>query len=344
MKIQDPVLNWLLEENNPPVRYLTLTHLLNKPESNSDVQQCQVHLMQYDVTQGILEHHQEFWKDDDRAYWKYTGKYWQVIFLGQFLADGSDSRIAEGVNDLLNTRKWVTTQGGQCLTANLLAAFMRLGYQRHPVVLEETEALAARIVAEGGIICSAMGYSLLSHCYMALPKLLLCFGEIPQERRSATVNTAIELIVKTLLDHEVYFYIPGTRKAWQKILENAPKRVDLPKDQTVKGWIAQQRKDFLASHGLGTRTPKRGWLKFGFPRHYNSDILEAMYALTLLDVAMNPALEKPLQVVREKKTPQGTWILENSLNGKMWIDVEKKGQPSKWLTYFALRVLRHFGG
>jgi hypothetical protein len=42
-------------------------------------------------------------------------------------------------------------------------------------------------------------------------------------------------------------------------------------------------------------------------------------------------------------TPQGKWIMENSLNGKMWIDLEEKGKPSKWITYFALYVLNHFG-
>jgi hypothetical protein len=26
----------------------------------------------------------------------------------------------------------------------------------------------------------------------------------------------------------------------------------------------------------------------------------------------------------------------------MWADVEVKGQPSKWITYFALLVLDHF--
>jgi hypothetical protein len=36
--------------------------------------------------------------------------------------------------------------------------------------------------------------------------------------------------------------------------------------------------------------------------------------------------------------------MENSLNGKMWVDVEEKGKSSKWLTYFALYVLNHFGG
>jgi hypothetical protein len=37
------------------------------------------------------------------------------------------------------------------------------------------------------------------------------------------------------------------------------------------------------------------------------------------------------------------WRLEKSFNGKMWMDVEAKGQPSKWITFFALMVLDHFG-
>jgi len=41
---------------------------------------------------------------------------------------------------------------------------------------------------------------------------------------------------------------------------------------------------------------------------------------------------------------QGTWKLENSLNGKMWSDAEEKGKPRMWLTLPALRVLAHFGG
>jgi ribonucleotide monophosphatase NagD (HAD superfamily) len=35
--------------------------------------------------------------------------------------------------------------------------------------------------------------------------------------------------------------------------------------------------------------------------------------------------------------------MENSLNGKMWVDGETLGKPSKWLTDYALRVLSHFG-
>jgi len=232
--------------------------------------------------------------------------------------------------------------GGQCLTANILAALMRLGYEDHPVVLQEIESLANKIVNDGGIKCEVMDYSLLPHCYMAQPKLLLCFTQIPQEKRSSTVNSAIKLVIENLLANEVYIYVPSTRKEWQRIMAQQPKREDLPKGQTVKNWLQEQKKAFLASHGLGTRDPKQGWQKFGFPLHYNSDILEAMYALAVLDIPMTSNLQKPFQVIKNKMTPDGKWIMENSLNGKMWVDVEEKGKPSKWLTYFALYVLNHF--
>lgn len=342
MQIKDDVIHWLLEDENSPVRYLTLTKLLNHPETASEVRQTRARFMEYNVTQGILRYSKEFWKNDDRAYWKYTGKYWQLIFLGQFMADGKDPRIAEGAHDILKRRKWVMKSGGHCLTANLLTAFRRLGYGGHPVVIEETEALANRIVKDRGIKCTEMDYSLLPHCYMAVPKILLLFSEIPDQERSVNVNLAIELLVKELLDNEVYVYVPSVRKEWRKVLDKAPKRVDLPEGETVKNWIFKQKDVFLDSNDSGARVPKQGWVNFGFPLHYNSDILEAMYALALLETPMTPQLKRPLEIIRDKMTPDGRWLMENSLNGKMWADVEEKGKPSKWITYFALYVQNHF--
>jgi hypothetical protein len=76
---------------------------------------------------------------------------------------------------------------------------------------------------------------------------------------------------------------------------------------------------------------------------YNSDILEAMVALATAGAPMNEKLERPLHVIRDKRTAEGVWLLEKSLNGRMWADVEVKGKPSKWLTFFALFVLDHIG-
>ena len=67
-----------------------------------------------------------------------------------------------------------------------------------------------------------------------------------------------------------------------------------------------------------------------------------MLALATAGARMSDKLEKPLQVIRDKRTADGVWLLEKSLNGQMWADVEVKGQPSKWITLFALIVLDHF--
>ncbi len=343
MVASSEVIAWLLEEDNPPVRYLTLTNLLRRSLRSAEVRRAKAQIMEYGPTQKILAHGSEFWDaPKERAYWKYTGKYWQVIFLGQFLADGRDRRIAEGVKDLIARRDWVMSSGGQCLTANLLGAFMQLGFGEDAVVHAETEALARRVLADNGLRCSAMAYSLLSRCYMAQPKLLLCFSRIPAERRSSEVKAAIDLLVRNLLDHEVFVYVPGRLKEWQELLASQPKKADLPRGKTVLSWVAEQRGLFLRKRGLGERRPKAGWHKFGFPLHYNSDTLEAMYALACLGIPLHPRLAKALEVVRSKMTPAGTWILENSLNGKMLADVEEKGRPSKWLTYFGHLVLEHF--
>ena len=340
---RDAILSWLLQEDNPAVRLLTLTRLLHRPETNAEVQDARARLMAYSITQGILAQGDTFWQSGGRAFWSYKGKHWNTVYLGHFMADGRDPRIAPGVQELLRERGWVRSNCFQCMTACMLAAFRRLGYGDHPVVVEETEALAQRFLDDGGIDCSAINPSLLSRCYMALPKLLLCFGEVPSEQRSPAIQEAIDWIVQELVDHQVYVYVPGNRVVWQDMRVQARKSPDRPEGVKVRDWVASVQARFLAEHGLGGRVPKSSWTRFGFPLNYNSDILEAMVALATVGAPMSEALENPLRVIRDKRTPDGVWRMDKSLNGQMWVDVEVKGGPSKWITLFALIVLDHFG-
>ena len=47
--------------------------------------------------------------------------------------------------------------------------------------------------------------------------------------------------------------------------------------------------------------------------------------------------------IEKKRGKDGRWKLDDSLNGKMLADVERKGEPSKWITLRAMIVLKHFG-
>jgi hypothetical protein len=333
---RDAVVDWLLGEDNPPVRLQTLTRLLHRPESDVEVQETRARLMAYSVTQGILGHIDEIWQSGPRAFWSFKGKHWNTVYLGHFMADGRDPRIAVGVEKLLE-RQWVSDRW-QCMTACMLTAFQRLGYGHHP----GTEVLAQRLLADGGITCPGMNTSLMSRCYMLLPKLLLCFGEKPPEKRSPAIREAIDWIVQELVDHQVFIYLPGNRKAWNAVRPRSRRKADAPAGETPDSWRDKVQARFLAEHGVGELEPKTIWTRFGFPLNYNSDILEAMTALALVGAPMSEGLARPLQVIMDKRTADGVWLMDKSLNGQMWADVETKGQPSKWITLFACIVLDHF--
>ena len=85
------------------------------------------------------------------------------------------------------------------------------------------------------------------------------------------------------------------------------------------------------------------WFKFGFPLSYTSDVLEALQAVSEAGYARDPRLKKAIDLVLSKRDAEGRWLLKHSLNGKMWIDFESKGKPSKWVTLRALRVLKLAG-
>jgi hypothetical protein len=110
----------------------------------------------------------------------------------------------------------------------------------------------------------------------------------------------------------------------------------------------KQGADFLLSYdpamadypfGTGSK-PSSNWFKFGYPIGYITDVLQNLEVLSLLGYAQDLRLANALELVINKQDNQGRWLLEYSYNGKTWIDIEVKGQPSKWVTLRALRVLK----
>ena len=85
------------------------------------------------------------------------------------------------------------------------------------------------------------------------------------------------------------------------------------------------------------------WFRFGFPLSYRSDILETAAALVELGYGRDPRLQSALQFILSEQDDDGRWVMEKSMNRRMWAAIEEKGKPSKWITVQALRVLRRAG-
>jgi hypothetical protein len=81
------------------------------------------------------------------------------------------------------------------------------------------------------------------------------------------------------------------------------------------------------------------WFKFGFPLSYGRDVLETVSFLVTLGYGPGPRLANACRLILSKQDCRGRWPLERTLKGKMWIDIEQQGQPSKWITLRVWRVL-----
>ncbi|MFE7844451.1 squalene cyclase [Microbacterium sp. NPDC057407] len=56
-------------------------------------------------------------------------------------------------------------------------------------------------------------------------------------------------------------------------------------------------------------------------------------------------LADAIEVVRQARRPDGTWLQSTPLAGRTWFDVDAgEGEPSKWLTLMGVRVLRWWDG
>ena len=84
---------------------------------------------------------------------------------------------------------------------------------------------------------------------------------------------------------------------------------------------------------------KPGWLRLQFPLMYQTDILEIADLLVDLGIR-DERMADALDLIRSKQNDQGRWLLESTLNGRFWVSIEKKGMPSKWITYRAIKVLK----
>jgi hypothetical protein len=76
---------------------------------------------------------------------------------------------------------------------------------------------------------------------------------------------------------------------------------------------------------------------------YQTDALEILGVLTKLGCS-DKRMQEAVDVLISKQESEGRWKLETTFNGRMQLDIEEKGKPSKWITLNALKVVRRFYG
>jgi hypothetical protein len=107
---------------------------------------------------------------------------------------------------------------------------------------------------------------------------------------------------------------------------------------------------YLLNRGLLRRSSSgelisRDWLQFSYPTRWYYDLLRGLDYFRAAGGTPDERLEEAVQVVRSKEQSDGRWLLENTHAGKVHFLLEDgDGQPSRWNTLRALRVLRWYEG
>lgn len=87
------------------------------------------------------------------------------------------------------------------------------------------------------------------------------------------------------------------------------------------------------------------WTQFAFPVWWSYDVLRGLDYLRAAGVAPDARLDEAIALVRAKQQPDGRWLLDDERVGTMLVTLDAGvGQPSRWNTLRALRVLRWVGG
>ena len=85
------------------------------------------------------------------------------------------------------------------------------------------------------------------------------------------------------------------------------------------------------------------WLQFSFPTRWHYDVLRGLEYFRAAGDAPDPRLDEAIELLRSKRQPDGTWLLENTHPGAVHFALEDgDGRPSRWNTLRALRVLHWY--
>lgn len=86
-----------------------------------------------------------------------------------------------------------------------------------------------------------------------------------------------------------------------------------------------------------------GFLDFAFPYYWRYDVLRALDYFRSAGASPEPRMSEAIRVIESKRQSDGRWLLDRVHPGRVHFSIELVGQPSRWNTLRALRVLDWWG-
>ena len=202
-------LDWLLEEDQPSVRYLALTQLLDRPEDDPEVRAAKELIPRKGWAAEILAAQKPggFWVGDESLYRpKYLSTNWMLLILSDLGLTRADPRIRTASE--LWIERFAKADGGfsmdgsksshLCVVGNTARGLVKFGYADHPTVRSAFEWLVDHRDKNGGWSCFGSGRNLDSWEGMS------AFAAYPRQKWTDGMKRAVEDAAEFYLQRELH--------------------------------------------------------------------------------------------------------------------------------------------
>jgi hypothetical protein len=311
------VMEWLTEDDQPAVKYLTMRDLLDA--SKGDLRQAWTEIPNRGWVAQILQKRLPggFWVDGENLYRpKYTSTNWMLLILSDLGVTRELPWLAESAE--MWRDRYARSDGGfdnpgaekseLCLVGNTARALVKFGYVDDPKVVSAYGWLVRNQKPNGGWHC--WGKNGVIDGWEGMSALAVYPRQKWTRGMKRAVDRGLEFYLERRLLHQGDRYDP--------------------------------------------------WYRLHFPYHYYYDLLVGLEFVTALGGGGDPRAATAIRLLKAKKRKDGRWLMDavhpDYLSaGKLprwWskysklrvpFSLEAAGQPSKMITFRALRVLRQLG-
>ena len=338
----DPT-EWLLETENPSVRFLTLRDLLDRPLYDPEMTDAKESIMHWEKVIRILNKQKPegHWESAEEPYEpKYKATYWQIMILSMLSLDRSVEQVNNTCEYIFGFQHQdggftsIKEEGAHIKYKAIAKRMHKRGKTPPPFKEWAQEAIReGEMTCLTGNICKAliqMGYADDCRVHRALDWLV--------EVQNIDGGWLCPYWKAHIKDKHGCFM--GTITPLDAFSELPSKYMTDYMRETIERGV-----EFLLMHRLykadhhNYRIINESWLKLSFPSFFY-DILRGLSVVTKLGYGEDHRLDDAYELLLQKQNQEGQWILESTPSGRMQTNIEPKGKPSKWITLNALKVIK----
>ncbi len=306
MDTQNKTIQWLLEDDNPSVRFRTLKELLDYADETPEVRQAKAAVLQSQPVQCLLAkmHPDGYWLQKNPRtheivgnaveYGAFASTHFCLAYLAELGLDRTHPQVEKAADRYLDLQQpdgdWY--RHFSCLLGYNIRTFALLGYQEDPRLQHAMALLAHTARQDGGYLCDPHEGKYKSRsvksCIRGSAKALLAFSEFPAYWDHPRCQQLVD-----------YFLRRGG------IFQST--HPDIPVNQDMQ--------------------------LLSFPITWRANSWEVLYALSKMGHGDDERLRMAWNQLEKRADRDGRFPLDWTPTQSPW-KVGKRGEPNKWITFY----------